>query len=247
MALSETCPSPIMPENIPAARATRSLIPITARELVEWTYATNLAHRGGEVVIGHGSGISQTGLVIERLLLGSTIDTSSRGRGMYGAVYCDEDALTVHGIVEGMPARMRGLLIRHGELRSVPEWQPLIMPLRCVPVPGRKGNPKRIYADHGKTLIGSEITYEGDWPSRAIAASAREAWPEGPRLRCAEEVIEYARAVYCDWMDALVSLCDRLQFVGKRGLRRYCIQGLGADYEPWRGYAAPIAGCGSDS
>jgi hypothetical protein len=233
MALSETFPAPIIRENIPPARAPRSLIPITARELVEWTYAVQLAHRGGEVVIGHGDGISQTGLVIERLLLGCTVDTSAKGRGMYGAVYCDEDALTVHGIVEGMPSAMRSLLIRHGELRSTPEWQPMIMPLRCVPVPGRKGNPKGIYAHHGKTHIGSEITYEGDWPTRAVAVSARAFWPEAPHLRCAEEVIEHARKRYSAWIDALVSLSQRIELAGKRGLRRYCIHGLGAEHKPW--------------
>ena len=226
MALSET---------FTATRATRSLIPITARELVEWTYAVQLAHRGGEVVTGHGSGMSQTGLVIERLLLGCTIDTSRGGSGMWGTVHCDEDALTVHGMVEGMPHRERRLLIEHGELRKTPEWAPRIAPLRCVPVQGRKGKPKGIYSHHGKTQIGSEVTYEGDWPDRVTAAFARTAWPEGPRLRCADEVIGYARAVYSEWIEALASLCDRLVLAGKRGLRRYRVHGLGAEYEPWCG------------
>lgn len=169
--------------------------------------------------------------MIERLLLGCTVDTSG---GMWGAVHCDEDALTVHGIVEGMPSQMRAVLIRHGELRSTPEWNPMIMPLRCVPVPGRKGKPKGIYAHHGKTHIGSEITYEGDWPSRATAAAARANWPEGPHLRCAEEIIDYARTAYSDWLGGLVSLSNRLELAGKRGLRRYRVHGLGAEYVPWR-------------
>ena len=234
MALSETFPARSRSEIISAASATRSLIPITARELVEWTYAVQLAHRGGEVTTGHGSGISQTGVVIERLLLGCTVDRSRGGNGMWGAMYCDDDALTVHGIVEGMPSRMRVMLIRYGELRSPPEWEPLIAPLRCVPVPGRKGKPKGIYSHHGKTQIGSEVTYQGDWPDRVTAALARMAWPDGPRLRCVDEVVEYARGVYSEWIMALASLCDRLSVAGKRDLRRYRVHGLGAEYEPWR-------------
>jgi hypothetical protein len=41
------------------------------------------------------------------------------------------------------------------------------------------------------------VTYAGDWPDRETGALARAQWPEGaPHLRCAEEVIERARAVY---------------------------------------------------
>jgi len=123
--------------------------------------------------------------------------------------------------------------MHHGRLRSAPDWNPMILPLRCVPVPGRKGKPKGIYAHHGKTHIGSEITYEGDWPDRITAAAARAAWPDGPHLRCADEVIEYARALYSHWIEALELLCGRLEAAGKRRLRRYRVHGLGAEYEPW--------------
>jgi hypothetical protein len=225
MALSET---------FPAVRATSSLIPITARELVEWTYAVQLANRGGEVTMGHGSGMSQTGLVIERLLLGCTVDSSRGGSGMWGAVHCDEDALTVHGIVEGMPSRMRSLLIYQGETRSTPDWNPIIIPLRCVSVPGSKGRPKGIYSK-SNNLIGAVVTYEGDWPDCYSSEEGRAHWPQGDRhLRCAECVIRNARAVYHDWIEALTSLCDRLELAGTRGLRRYRVHGLGAEYEPWR-------------
>ena len=96
---------------------------------------------------------------------------------------------------------------------------------------------------HGKTQIGSEITYEGDWPDRVTAAMAREAWPEGPHLRCAEDVIGYARAVYRDWIEALALLCDRLGAVRGRSLRRYCVYGLGAEYEPWLANGSQYGSC----
>jgi hypothetical protein len=232
MALSEAFPSEI----VPALRATRPRIPITARELVEWTYAEQKAHRGGETVMGNAAGISQTGIVIERLLLGCTVDTSGGGSGMWGSVYCDEDALTVHGILEDrrlISSKQRALLISYGEQRSAPDWQPLVSPLRCIPVPGRKGMPKGIYAHHGKTQIGSEITYAGDWPNRATARAARAAWPDAPRLRCGDEIIQHARQAYHDWYEALWALCYGLEAAGGRGLRRYSINGLGASCEPW--------------
>lgn len=212
----------------------RALIPITARALVEWTYAVQIPHRGGSAIAG-GANISQTGLVIERLLLGCTVDRNGGGAApCWGVMHCDEDALTVHGIAEGLRPRDRRLLISYAELRSTPDWNPLIMPLRCVPVPGRKGQPKGIYAHHGKTQIGCEISYEGDWPSRAMADRIRAAWPEAPRLRCADEIIAHARQAYQQWYEALWALCDGLEAAGRRGLRRYRIQGLGAVYEPWR-------------
>jgi hypothetical protein len=235
MALSDTFPAPTKPQIRPTA--TRSLIPITARELVEWTYAVQRAQGVPELSL-EPQGRSQTGIVVDRMIefaqLGCRVDVSSSAAAIWGEAHCDEDAMTVHGIVEGLPARKRDLLIRQGLLRSAPEWDPMILPLRCVPVPGRKGKPKGIYAHHGKTHIGSEITYEGDWPDRVTEALARAAWPDGPRLRCADEVIEYARAVYGDWSEALASLRDWFAAAGKRGLRRYRIESLGAAREPWR-------------
>jgi len=188
--------------------------------------------------------------MIEFAQLGCVVDVSGNATAIWGEAPCDEDAMTVHGIVDSMRRNRHGplstgaaLLIEHGSLRSTPAWDPLrdllIMPLSGVPVPGRKGKPKGIYAHHGKTLIGSEITYKGDWPDRATAAMAREAWPDGPRLRCAEDLIRYARAVYSDWIEALASLACRLEAARGRSLRRYRICGLGAEYEPWR--ACPAA------
>ena len=101
-------------------------------------------------------GRSQTGIVVDRMIefaqLGCRVDVSSNAAAIWGEARCDEDAIIVHEIVESLPAKQRGLLIRHGLLRSAPDWDPLIMPLRCVPVPGRKGKPKGIYAHHGKTV-----------------------------------------------------------------------------------------------
>jgi hypothetical protein len=236
MALSET---------FPAVRETRSLIPITARELVEWTYAVQRAQGVPEPSL-EPQRRSQTGIVVDRMLeftqLGCRVDVSSNAAAIWGEALCDEDAIVVHEIVRSMPFQTRALLINHGALRSMPDWDPLIMPLRCVPVPGRKGKPKGIYSKSNH-LIGHEVTYEGDWPDHATAAGNRaawrgqssSAWRDPPILRCAEEVIAYARAVYSEWVDGLAVLADWLDGTSRHHrLRRYRVHGVGTSFEPWR-------------
>lgn len=178
MALSETFPPDI------AARAPRSLIPITARELVEWTYAVQRAQGVPEQYL-EPQGRSQTGIVVDRMIefahLGCKIDVSSNAANVWGETRCHEDALTVHAVVTGcdrdgrpwLEPRQRFLLIEHGRSRSVPDWQPKIFPFRCVPVSGNRGNAKGIYLNSGNRHVGCEITYEGDWPSRQMATEAR--------------------------------------------------------------------------
>lgn len=251
MALSEAFPptrsTQNIPRNIPARRATEA---ITAVDLVNWTYAEQKPHKGGEMMMSNAGGISQTGIVIEQLLRGCMVDTSASGSGLWGSVHCQDDALTVHGITETLPGCKRALLIRYGEARCAPDWQPMIMPLRKVPVPGRKGQPRGIYKRNGKTRIATEMTFEGDWPDRATADRERAAWrahcrdmeEQGvkhdwrpwPTLRCADEVIANARQVYREWYEALWALCDGLEAAGRRGLTKYRIAALGASYEPWR-------------
>jgi hypothetical protein len=237
MALSETFP----PAIITPTRATRSRIPITARELVEWTYAVQGAQGIPELPMeAERHERSQTGIVVERLIefaqLGCRVDVSSNAAAIWGEARCDEDAIIVHDIVRSMPIELRALLIRHGRQRSAPEWNPLILPLRCVPVPGRKGANKGIYTrkDNNRP-IGTVVTYAGDWPDRETAAIARRHWPEGePPLRCAEEVIEYARSVYLDWIEGLQTVEGCLDSDSRfHCLRRYFVRGLGASTHPW--------------
>jgi hypothetical protein len=177
MALSETFPPT---RTVNKTRVSRSVpaktvkIPITARELVEWTYANQHAHRGGDPV-GGGAGISQTGIVIERLLgfaaLGCRVDVSSNAANVWGEMRCHEDAVTVHAVIGDLSARQRFLLIEHGKSRSTPDHEPKIFPLSCVPVPGKRGGERGIYLGSGRDLVGHEISYEGDWPSRDMASA----------------------------------------------------------------------------
>jgi len=235
MALSETVPAKVVaPE-----RAAWSRISITARELVEWTYAVQRAQGVPEPTL-EPQGRSQTGIVVDRMIefaqLGCRVDVSSKAADIWGEARCDEDAIIVHEIVRGMPVERRALLIRHGLLRSAPDWNPMIMPLRCVPVPGRKGASKGIYArETNNRPIGTVVTYTGDWPDRETAALARAHWPEGePHLRCAEELIDYARSVYLEWIMGLMAVEDWLDGESPYyQLRRYVVRGLGAPTHPW--------------
>jgi hypothetical protein len=176
-------------ETMPRRRARKPLIPITMRELVEWTYA---AQRAGDVpderfqTPGRTPGRSQTGLVVERMIqfaqLGCQVDVSSNFASIWGETRCHEDALTVHAAVERLPPRQCFLLIEHGQYRSAPDWQPAIFPLRCVPVQGNGGKPRGLYLGSGRKLVGHEIGYEGDWPSRGLAEDFRAAADAHKRL-----------------------------------------------------------------
>jgi hypothetical protein len=222
-----------------AAHTARSRMPITARELVEWTYAVQRAQGVPEPSL-EPQGRSQTGIVVDRMLefaqLGCKVDVSSNTAAIWGEARCDEDAIVVHEIVRDMPVEKRALLIQHGLHRSAPEWNPVILPLRCVPVPGRKGANKGIYARERNNMpVGTVVTYVGDWPDRETAALARAQWPEGePHLRCAEEVIEHARRVYLDWIEGLQTVEGCLDSDSRfHCLRRYFVRGLGAPTHPW--------------
>jgi hypothetical protein len=248
MALSEVFPpetSKTIERPGRKTRIARTLIPITARELVEWTYAVQRAQGVPEPSL-EPQGRSQTGIVVDRMIefaqLGCRVDVSSNAAAIWGEAPCHEDAITVHELVRGMPFRRRALVIRHGSLRSTPEWDPRIIPLRCVPVPGRKGKPKGIYSKSNH-LIGHEVTYEGDWPNRATATANRSswinddrsAWRDPPVLRCADQVIGHARAVYSEWIESLAALANWLDGTSRHHrLRRYRVHGVGAPFGPWR-------------
>lgn len=210
-------------------RATRrdTRTPTTLRELVEWTYALQMADRGG-YGIGGGTSISGTGLLIEKLMLGCTVSGGGCPSSV-GVLHCDDDALTVHGLVEQMSARQRFALVQNGRARAVPEWAPVVLPLRAVPVAGRKGAHRGVYDAHGNT-IGCAITYEGDIPTCEDYHGMRMRWIEAPILRCVEDMREHARRIYAEWWEALASLRERL--IGAR-LERWRVSGLGAKYNPW--------------
>ena len=172
-------------ERLPRERAPRSLIPITARELVEWTYAEQRAQGVRELSL-EPQGRSQTGIVVDRMIefanLGCQVDVSSNAAAIWGETRCHEDALAVHDVVMSLRPRQRFLLIEHGRHRSAPDWQPKIFPLRCVPVEGNGGKPRGLYLGSGRKLVGHEIGYEGDWPSRDVADAFRVAADAHKRL-----------------------------------------------------------------
>lgn len=201
MALSEAFP-PESSKTIerPGRKTVSTKIPITARELVEWTYAVQRAQGVRDITL-EPQGRSQTGIVVDRMTeyraLGCKIDRSSNAASVWGETRCHEDAITVHSTVAMMHPRQRFLLIDHGKRRSIPEWSPKLFPLRCVPVMGKRGSGRGLYLGSGRELVGHEITYEGDWPDCDLAARHQAAaeehkrvwsdqhnWPVARRRRC---------------------------------------------------------------
>jgi hypothetical protein len=93
-----------------AAHTVRSRMPITARELVEWTYAVQRTQGVPEPSL-EPQGRSQTGIVVDRMLefaqLGCKVDVSSNAAAIWGEARCDEDAIVVHEIVRGMPVAVQ--------------------------------------------------------------------------------------------------------------------------------------------
>jgi hypothetical protein len=212
------------------AKAGRARADITVRELVEWTYAVQQAHRGGDGSACGYASISQTGIVGEIGALGCLIDRSPSGAQFYGVSHVDDDALIVHEHVECLHWEYRQALMQHGAVRSTPDWCPLRLPLRALAVEGRRGQPRGIYEGDGRRLIACELTYCGDVETRDDYRAMRAAWPDAPALRVYQDVVEYAREQYRMWHDGLIALQDALTW-GR--LRRWYVRGIGAAYEPW--------------
>jgi hypothetical protein len=210
--------------------AGRARADITVRALVEWTYAVQQAHRGGDGGACGYASVSQTGIVGEIGALGCLIDRSPSGAQFYGVSHVDDDALTVHEHVECLFREYREALITHGAVRSTPEWCPQRVPLRTCAVEGRRGEPRGIYEGSGRRQIACELTYSGDMGTCAEYRALRACWPEAPTLRVYEDVVAYARERYCVWYDGLAALQDALSFAR---LRRWRVRGMGAVYEPW--------------
>lgn len=210
--------------------AGRARVDITVRDLVEWTYAVQQAHRGNAGGAEGYAGVSQTGIVMEIGALGCMVDKSPSGARFYGVTHVDDDALTVHEYVECLHWEYRQALITHGAVRSTPEWQPLRLPLLAVAVEGRRGDPRGIYEGSGRRLIACELTYRGDVETRDHYRSMRACWPDAPTLRVYEDVVDHAREQYSMWYDGLIALQDALTFCS---LKRWRARGLGVDAEPW--------------
>ena len=111
MALSET----IRPGTVLSARrATSARMPITARELVEWTYAVQRAQGVPELTLEQ-QGRSQTGIVVDRMIefaqLGCKVDVSSNAAAIWGEARYHEDAMTVHAIVHERRRRRSSITV----------------------------------------------------------------------------------------------------------------------------------------
>jgi hypothetical protein len=87
--------------------------PTTMWQLLIWAYQRQKAHLGeADVPAGNRPGLSPTAVVVQRLLLGASIDGGGHGFGLSGGAgrACDADALEVHGCVVSLGKHARRLI-----------------------------------------------------------------------------------------------------------------------------------------
>jgi hypothetical protein len=203
---------------VPSVKPVELRQPTTMWQLLIWAYQRQKAHLGeGDAPAGNRPGLSPTAVVVQRLLLGASIDGGGRGFGLAGGVggACDADALEVHGCVIQLGKHARRL-IETASMGQAPDWQPFYPPARVSGVwRMRKGQmkPVMLYDENRNPLNACKIEITGFAPDRA------RRW------------IEHHREIYIKWWAALSVLHDWL--AERQPLKRWLIRGVGAEPNPW--------------
>jgi hypothetical protein len=193
--------------------------PITTWELLVWAYQRQKAHLGENDGPGRSwQGLSPTAVVVQRLLLGASIDGGRRNGASTGSGRaCDADALEVHGYVLQLGKHARQV-IETASGGHAPDWQPFTPPARVSPVwRMKKGQrvPVMLYDENRHPLHACKIEITGFAPDRA------RRW------------IEHHRDIYTRWWVALTVLSERLS--DRQPLQRWLVRGVGVAAAPWIG------------
>jgi hypothetical protein len=217
--------SPSTPKRAPKAVDTRS--PATMVELLIWAYAKQRVRdaRASDVASGPiPSSWSTTGIVCRDLSCGAVI----RGSGGAYVPVAHSDAHVIDDFVRRLPGDERGLVIRHAEARSAPEWSPCVPTLVAVPVLRGQWTLDTFRDGNGHAKAGAVRTIAGKRDKPVACLINFEGYP---RER-AEAAHSYARAVYEAWHCAVRILWSAM--VAEDCLARWCITGVGAEREPWQ-------------
>ena len=191
--------------------------PTTMWQLLIWTYQRQKAHLGEtDAPGGNRASLSPTAVVVQRLLLGASID-GGRSFAPYGgnSQVCDADALGVHGCVLQLGKHARQV-IETASLGQAPDWQPFYPPARVSAVwRVKKGQrtPVMLYDENRHPLNACKIEITGFAPDRA------------------RQWIEHHRDIYINWWAALSVMHDWL--AERQPLKRWLIRGVGAKPNPW--------------
>jgi len=186
-------------------------------QLLIWTYQRQKAHLGEtDAPGGNRASLSPTAVVVQRLLLGASID-GGRSFAPYGgnSQVCDADALGVHGCVLQLGKHARQV-IETASLGQAPDWQPFYPPARVSAVwRVKKGQrtPVMLYDENRHPLNACKIEITGFAPDRA------------------RQWIEHHRDIYINWWAALSVMHDWL--AERQPLKRWLIRGVGAKPNPW--------------
>ena len=191
--------------------------PTTMWQLLIWTYQRQKAHLGEtDAPGGNRASLSPTAVVVQRLLLGASID-GGRSFAPYGgnSQVCDADALGVHGCVLQL-GKHACQVIETASLGQAPDWQPFYPPARVSAVwRVKKGQrtPVMLYDENRHPLNACKIEITGFAPDRA------------------RQWIEHHRDIYINWWAALSVMHDWL--AERQPLKRWLIRGVGAKPNPW--------------
>jgi hypothetical protein len=211
--------SPRIPISIvPRTEAAELRQPTTMWQLLIWAYQRQKAHLGeADVPTGNRQDLSPTAVVVQRLLLGASIDNGGHGFGPSGGSgrACDADALELHGCVLKLGKHARRL-IETASVGQAPDWQPFYPPARVSPVWRMKRGQRvsvMLYDENRNPINACKIEITGFAPDRA------RRW------------IEHHRKIYTKWWAALTVLHDWL--AERQPLKRWLIRGVGAEPNPW--------------
>lgn len=164
---------------------------------------------------------------------------SWEGRGCINGAgtIAHRDAHVLHAIVRGMKRAKRQMIVETAAQERPPVWNPIIAPLRFVPM--WKGPEGRIDRSGGQVRVLGKLLsmYPGQAAPGDPQVSGRHVgighWikREGFTDAEAESIRSAARADYSTWWDALFALYSEVWFEG--AFERWKITSIGAKREPW--------------
>lgn len=182
--------------------------------LLVWAYKRELVrYCEGRVAAGPGLGVrgSGTGNVCRMLEVGISGEWAGSGPSRFPV---HADAEWVHGLVRSLDKDEFWLIVRSAEAEKPPEWDPVIAPLRVVPMLKANGRPRMIVCPIEGRPVACRIEVHGVPPDEA--AATRRA----------------ARERYAHWYRLLWAMREKCN--EENALTRWRIAGIGAEAEPWR-------------
>lgn len=183
--------------------------------LLVWAYKRELVRycEGRVSDFSHGGGGGSNAETVCRALRSGMVRSGPVARVTRVPVH--PDAEWVHGLVRSLDRDEFWLIVRSAEAEQPPEWNPMIEPLRVVPLLKANGRPRMIVCPIEKRPVACRIEVHGVPPAEAEAT--RQA----------------ARERYAHWHRLLWAMREKI--LEQDALTRWRVTGVGAEAEPWCG------------